>query len=250
MSKTVNASDLRYFGQFVEGYNPYSTADLELVVGTLAAHVAARGTAQSFLEVGCASGQFSAELSQRLPAGGVDCFGLDIAQPVLARYPFHKLCGTAFAMPLRDASMDVVCCPASLHHLAPFERALAEIDRVLKPGGLMYCVEPNFYHPQRRWFMRLQPLYRLYRDANDVPIRPDWLERHLVERGYRILENRPVNLTFAKPGVLQKTQNLVARVPWPASMRRFLYPWFIFAAEKKAAAGTQATSSTVSRSTR
>lgn len=235
MSDTVSKADQAYFGQFPEGYNPYSASDLDLVVGTLMELLRPRsdGAPLRFLEVGCASGQFSSELAARLKPGlRVEYFGLDIAQPVLAKYPFHKVCGTAFAMPLEAGSIDVVCCPASLHHLAPFEQALGEIDRVLVPGGLFYCVEPNFYHPHRRWFMRFQRLYRLYRDANDVPIRADWLERELRRRSYEVTLNRFVNLAFRSPGVLQRAQNALAERRWPSALRRWILPWFLFAARK------------------
>lgn len=241
MSDTVNKSDVQYFGQFTEGYNPYSAGDLDLVVGTLVGLLHASTAARRplrFLEVGCASGQFSSELSARLPDNAaLEYYGLDIAEPVLKRYPFNKVCGSAFAMPLQPHSMDIVCCPASLHHLAPFGQALAEIDRVLAPGGLFYCIEPNFYHPHRRWFMRFPALYRRYRDANDVPIRPDWLEAQLRQRGYRTEMNRLINLEFRSPGVLQKGQNTLAALPWPRVLHRWIYPWFILAVRKPSAAG-------------
>jgi len=136
-------------------------------------------------------------------------------------------------MPLRDKTIDVACCPASLHHLSPFEDALAEIDRVLAPGGSFFCIEPNFYHPQRRLFMQFPSLYRRYRDANDVPIRADWLAGHLKAMGYDIRESRYINLTFSKPGLLQRTQNVLARGIAPATwLHRWTLPWFIFVARK------------------
>ena len=52
----------------------------------------------------------------------------------------------AEAIPAPDASFDVVLMFKSLHHvpLDQMDRALAEIRRVLKPGGLAYISEPLF----------------------------------------------------------------------------------------------------------
>jgi SAM-dependent methyltransferase len=53
------------------------------------------------------------------------------------------------ALPLADAALDVVTINAALHHLPAPEAALAEIHRVLRPGGLFALgFEPNQGHFQ------------------------------------------------------------------------------------------------------
>ncbi len=54
--------------------------------------------------------------------------------------------GGAEAIPAADASIDVVLMFKSLHHVpvALMDRALAEIARVLRPGGLAYLSEPVY----------------------------------------------------------------------------------------------------------
>lgn len=54
--------------------------------------------------------------------------------------------GGAEAIPAADASFDVVLMFKSLHHVPvpAMDAALAEIRRVLKPGGLAYLSEPIF----------------------------------------------------------------------------------------------------------
>ena len=52
----------------------------------------------------------------------------------------------AEAIPLEDASVDIVLMFKSLHHvpLEQMETAMREINRVLKPGGVAYISEPIF----------------------------------------------------------------------------------------------------------
>src|SRR5450432_3945756 len=54
---------------------------------------------------------------------------------------FHQ--GDATKLPLPDDSFDVVTCQTVLMHLAQPLDALGEMRRILRPGGLLVCVEPN-----------------------------------------------------------------------------------------------------------
>jgi SAM-dependent methyltransferase len=54
---------------------------------------------------------------------------------------FHL--GDACQLPLPDHSFDVVTCQTVLMHLARPLDALREMLRLLRPGGLLVCVEPN-----------------------------------------------------------------------------------------------------------
>ena len=73
--------------------------------------------------------------------------GMDLSRAslhVAARHtcrPGHPetvfLCGRAEALPFAEASFDVVWCTDVLEHLADLPAALAQIARVLKPGGTL-----------------------------------------------------------------------------------------------------------------
>ncbi len=54
---------------------------------------------------------------------------------------FHQ--GDATKLPLADDSFDVVTCQTVLMHLAQPLDALREMLRILRPSGLLVCVEPN-----------------------------------------------------------------------------------------------------------
>jgi SAM-dependent methyltransferase len=99
------------------------------------------------LDVGCGEGQ----LVRALAGLGARPVGLEISAQRLAcaladddgtgaRY----LVGRAEALPLPDASLDVVVFMRSLHHVGVAEQfaALSEARRVVRAGGVVYVVEP------------------------------------------------------------------------------------------------------------
>jgi ubiquinone/menaquinone biosynthesis C-methylase UbiE len=55
----------------------------------------------------------------------------------------HFLKGDAYALPIEDNFADVVMCQTLLIHLERPKEALAEMKRVVKPGGLIVCQEPD-----------------------------------------------------------------------------------------------------------
>jgi len=63
--------------------------------------------------------------------------------PQTAPEQFKFVAGDATAIPLPDNSFDVVTCQTVLMHLARPRAALREMLRILRPGGLLVCVEPN-----------------------------------------------------------------------------------------------------------
>jgi SAM-dependent methyltransferase len=56
---------------------------------------------------------------------------------------FQFTAGDAYHLPFPDDLADVTMCQALLIHLNQPERALAEMVRVTKPGGLVVCHEPD-----------------------------------------------------------------------------------------------------------
>ncbi len=61
------------------------------------------------------------------------------------------------AMPWRDGSFDLVYVSHVLHHARDLDLVLAEIHRVLAPGGLLFAIETIDDSPLMRLARRLQP---------------------------------------------------------------------------------------------
>jgi len=103
------------------------------------------------LELGCGRAEFTRALAARFPSSRITAMEVDaiqhaknLASEAPGNVAFAE--GSADAIPLPDASVDVVLMLKSLHHV-PVERmdaALAEIARVLVPGGLAYFSEPIY----------------------------------------------------------------------------------------------------------
>lgn len=92
--------------------------------------------------VGCGTGREAAVLADRLQA---QVIGIDIVDGFdsLACEWANLQVGDAQAMNFPDASFDVVFSYHALEHIPNHHKALAEMRRVLKPGGI-YCIgTPN-----------------------------------------------------------------------------------------------------------
>jgi len=114
------------------------------------------GEATSLADIGCGQGHWSRLLYPylRAPARltGVDReprWVVEATQNFRRAFPhatpdqFTFVQGDATNIPLPDHAFDVVTCQTVLMHLARPMGALREMLRILRPGALLICVEPN-----------------------------------------------------------------------------------------------------------
>ena len=107
---------------------------------------------QRLLDVGCGPGTITVDLARRVAPGEV--VGLDVADEVVAQAEAHRreegidnvrfATGDVYALDLPDASFDVVHAHQVLQHLTDPVRALGELRRVLKPGGLLAVRDSDY----------------------------------------------------------------------------------------------------------
>ena len=105
------------------------------------------------LDLGCGRGYWTRYLSQRgIAAVGVE---REVDRAALAGRHGPVMAGDAANLPVADGSVDVVWCLHVLHHLHDPGRALAEVRRVLRPGGALVMAETVEDNPLLRAGRRL-----------------------------------------------------------------------------------------------
>lgn len=120
-------------------------------------------------DVGCGYGRSLPRLHARFKPSRL--IGMDIdpemieagrAECAAAGVPVEMIRCSASEISLPDASVDLLFCHQTFHHLVEQEEALAEFHRVLKPGGVLLFAESTrrYIHS---WIIRL-----LFRHPMDV----------------------------------------------------------------------------------
>lgn len=161
-----------------------------------------RGT---LLDVGCGRMPYKSILLA--PAGQVDRYlGLDFADnPIHDNQP--DLCWQGGRIPLDDSSADCALCTEVLERCPEPEAVLREIERVLRPGGVLFLTVPFI------WPLHEVP-YDHYRYT------PFALRRHLEQAGFGDIE---LHATGGWDASLAQMLGLwVRRRPMSARKRRLL----------------------------
>ncbi|TDJ22699.1 MAG: class I SAM-dependent methyltransferase [Gammaproteobacteria bacterium] len=113
-------------------------------------------TGQRVLDLGCGEGRhaITAYLHADVQVIGLDLSrgDIDIARgrfsdfedPNAAGKSLDFIVGSGLTLPFADASFDRVICSEVLEHIHNYQAVLREIQRVLKPGGLLALSVPRF----------------------------------------------------------------------------------------------------------
>lgn len=102
----------------------------------------------TLLDVGCGQGKSfrllqEAFAPQQLIGLDADPHALELARQEAVREGIEArlISGDCASIELTDASVDVIFCHQTFHHLVEQEQALAQFWRVLRPGGLLLFAE-------------------------------------------------------------------------------------------------------------
>ncbi|MPZ99800.1 MAG: methyltransferase domain-containing protein [Dehalococcoidia bacterium] len=171
------------------------------------------------LDLGCGLGEYVRAFSRR----GATALGSDIAadrlrearqrataQPSPPGTVAGFMAAAGEALPLRDASLDVVVLNEVIEHVADDRATLREVGRVLAPGGLCILYAPNRLYPFETHGIYLRGRY-IFGNIPLVNWLPDVLRNRLVPhaRAYRhgdwprLIEGAPLEVlhhTYVYPG--------------------------------------------------
>ncbi|MCP5433834.1 MAG: class I SAM-dependent methyltransferase [Alphaproteobacteria bacterium] len=154
---------------------------------------------QRILDLGCGGGRHIHALYY---AGKYEVVGVDLSLADVVRTrrgfeaypdlesPHERLIVLAVAdalrLPFADATFDRIVCSEVLEHIVPYERALGEIARILKPDGILAVSVPRYWPEWLCW--------RLARGYHETPgghvriFRPRELARAVERNGFARLK--------------------------------------------------------------
>lgn len=130
------------------------------------------------LDVGCGKGRFARVFQEQQPEA--ELWGLDISEEMLRFVPagIHTKAGSMTELPFEDAFFDGAYATESLEHAVEIDKAVAEICRIVKPGGRIAIIDKNAEQWGRlatpeweKWFTRKELENLLKRDCRTVSSR-------------------------------------------------------------------------------
>ena len=130
------------------------------------------------LDVGCGKGRFARIFHQQEPQA--EFWGLDISEEMLRHVPqgIHTRAGSMTELPFDAESFDGAYATESLEHAVEIDKAVAEICRVVKPGGRIAIIDRNAEQWVRletpeweKWFTRKELESLLRRHCRKVSSR-------------------------------------------------------------------------------
>ena len=158
---------------------------------------------EKVLDVGCGNGRFSRYLEE------TEYLGLDFSENLITEakklFPQKRfLLGNALSLPFEDSSFDKVYAIALIHHI-PLEeyrvKALQEMYRVLKPGGMVFLTAWKRKRKGLRWSQVLR-----FFSFSDVSITFNGRERY-----YHLFKEQELSEIAEKAGFVVMEEGVVKR---------------------------------------
>ena len=171
-SGTMSEPQVRAMFDRIAGFydlmNSVMTAGLHHRWRARAADLASLGPGDSALDVACGTGDLAIELARRVGTGG-EVIGSDFAEEMLerARAKAPELAwewGNALELPYASGRFDAATVGFGARNFSDLDRGLAEMTRVVKPGGRVVVLEittprkPPLSTFYRVWFDHVVPL--------------------------------------------------------------------------------------------
>ncbi len=145
------------------------------------------------LDLGCGTGRLLKRAAVAFPRAelvGVDVSAEMVKAAQAAASPdqhMRFIQAAAEALPLNDASFDLVLTTLSFHHWTDQQRGIAEVHRVLRPGGAFVLADIAV-----AGLLRCGALVWLFSRLDGGRFRrPEVLDAMLAEAGFRVVRRTP-----------------------------------------------------------
>ncbi|MBI5518446.1 MAG: methyltransferase domain-containing protein [Desulfovibrio sp.] len=149
-------SSKAYFAQVAGQWDELRAGFFPEAVREKALELAGIGLGAGAAKIAADLGAGTGFVTQALLGAGLTVFAVDQSPPMLAQLRatfaaeartgrLHALEGTAEALPLPSASVDYVFANMFLHHVDDPARALAEMARILRPGGRLVVTDLDLH---------------------------------------------------------------------------------------------------------
>lgn len=124
---------------------------------------------QRALDAGCGTGAFLLPLARRLSPHGATVIGIDLSEGTLGQarasvqaecLPVDCVIGDVEALPFDDCTFDLVLANYMLYHVPDLDQAIAELRRVVRPGGTLLAATNGQDHMRELWQVAEQAFLR------------------------------------------------------------------------------------------
>jgi Methylase involved in ubiquinone/menaquinone biosynthesis len=167
----------------------------------------------TLLELGCGTGYFTQEIAKT----GANIVAIDISPELLKiaekNVPFQNVSfkeENAYCMTFDNNQFDYIIGSSVLHHL-DIQKAISEIYRVLKDGGIIAFTEPNMMNPQIALQKNIPYLKRKLGDSPDETAFFRWsISKLLKKQGFKRVEIKTFD--FLHPAIPPKLINTITTV--------------------------------------
>lgn len=159
------------------------------------------------LDVGCAGGLTTSHVAEWFPSArvtGLDAFDEAVAYASKRHRNVNFVLGDGHVLPLAGERFDLITCVETLEHLGDPRRAVTEMRRCLRPGGIAIVAQDTDSLLFRSvWWAWTKSRGQVWHHAHVNPLNAKQLKDLLQEVGFRLLETR---YTFFGMEVFYKVQ--------------------------------------------
>jgi len=205
--KALHRENIAVSGETPDYFAEYKMRDMARVIADFRTDAAGR-----FLDFGTGVGASVPFFRRHVPAGRLTCVDVSLASLAIGMANFAAdadfVAFDGARLPFADATFAGAFSACVFHHIPALEhvRLLAEIRRVLRPGGCVMVYEHNPWNPLTRRAVDTCPF-----DENAVLIPARLLRTRVVAAGFT---RSAIRYRVFVPGALARLRAIERRLTW------------------------------------